>query len=485
MEEEEEVAGHHDDGSKQISMERVELPQVLEHLLDYDGTPEEEKEVPHHDNGKKQISMERVEFPQLHQHPLIPFTRFVLTQCKVCRLLHDDRYYFAYIYGGYCCNDLGCDVKSAKNLSSMKIVLKHTTLLTPNTHSSHLVEMKSLIKPTRSVFFAGGILIKNIANFTTVMFVMSAYADCMKNPPHVNESLNKMKTHEHQLHLVQRLDYSCNACGSQDAQQTKTYGTWSNGNVHQNKKRKLHLTRLVKNHSTFASIINAVSFSMKNVQTFHGRNVTYESGGVVTLDVSCASISDSLEHESHPHPLYCSSSYTNGKPCSRCGARYGLFRCDECDYILDGKCALLPEKVMKKRYDDHPLLSYGDMNVDEKYWCEACETKLDPKRGFYTCNDCEVVLHISYLFGDFSYIMPGSSVNIAHNSEDQHAYINKGSETSYNPETRYNAEVVSNTSICRPFCHVCNSRCKLPSVLNVSKGDVICSLSCCSNDFFA
>ena len=205
----------------------------------------------------------------------------------------------------------------------------------------------------------------------------------------------------------------------------------------------------------------------------------------MTLDVRCASISDSLEHESHPHPLYCSSSYTNGKPCSRCGARYGLFRCDECDYILDGKCALLPEKVMKKRYDDHPLLSYGDMNVDEKYWCEACETKLDPKRGFYTCNDCEVVLHISCLFGDFSYIMPGSSVNIAHNYEDQHAYINKGSETSYNPETRYNAEVVSNTSICRPFCNVCNSRCKLPSVLNVSKGDVICSLSCCSNDFFA
>lgn len=159
----------------------------------------------------------------------------------------------------------------------------------------------------------------------------------------------------------------------------------------------------------------------------------------MTLDVRCASISDSLEHESHPHPLYCSSSYTNGKPCSRRGARYGLFRCDECDYILDGKCALLPEKVMKKRYDDHTLLSYGDMNVDEKYWCEACETKLDPKRGFYTCNDCEVILHISCLFGDFSYIMPGSSVNIAHNYEDQHAYINKGSETSYNPETRYNA----------------------------------------------
>ena len=49
-----------------------------------------------------------------------------------------------------------------------------------------------------------------------------------------------------------------------------------------------------------------------------------------------------------------------------------FFGCDECDYILDGKCALLPEKVKKNRYDDHLLfLSYGDMNVDEKYWCEV------------------------------------------------------------------------------------------------------------------
>lgn len=139
MEEEEEVAGYHDDGSKQISMERVELPQVLEHLLDYDGTPEEEKEVPHHDKGKKQISMERVEFPQIHQHPLIPFTRFVLTQCKVCRLLHDDRYYFAYIYGGYCCNDLGYGINDVFHKDCANPLKEINHSYHPDHHSGVLV----------------------------------------------------------------------------------------------------------------------------------------------------------------------------------------------------------------------------------------------------------------------------------------------------------------------------------------------------------
>ena len=90
------------------------------------------------------------------------------------------------------------------------------------------------------------------------------------------------------------------------------------------------------------------------------------------------------------------------------GRRDGMslvFTRDECDdYVLDGKCAILPKKVMDNRYDDPLFLSYGDMIMDEKYWCEACETKVDPKEGFYTCNDCGVVLHISCLFGDFSYI---------------------------------------------------------------------------------
>ncbi|KAF8079728.1 hypothetical protein N665_1004s0012 [Sinapis alba] len=201
----------------------------------------------------------------------------------------------------------------------------------------------------------------------------------------------------------------------------------------------------------------------------------YQSGPYVTIDVRCALISDSVEHESHPHPLYYHST-SKKKRCSRCRKEISfVFGCDECeDYILDGKCALLPKNVMKKRYDDHPLfLSYGDMNVDETYWCESCETKVDAKEGFYTCNDCGVVLHISCVFGDFSYIMPASFIYVAFRVEDVHireCYM-----------TSSNEQVVSNNSICRPLCAVCNSRCKLPSVLKVSKGELVvyfCSLKC-------
>ncbi|KAJ4868838.1 Cysteine/Histidine-rich C1 domain family protein [Raphanus sativus] len=209
----------------------------------------------------------------------------------------------------------------------------------------------------------------------------------------------------------------------------------------------------------------------------HSSGFRYESGPFVTIDVGCASTSDLVEHESHPHPLYYCSSYEDSKPCSRCKrSNDRLFSCDECEYDLDGKCAILPEKVMKNRYDDHPLLlSYGDMDVDdEKYWCESCETKVDPKEGFYACNDCGVVLHISCVLGDFSYIMPGSFVSVDFTTPG-YVYISEGSMTSSDEE------VVSNTSICRPFCAACNSRCKLPSVLKVSKDGVVvcfCSLKC-------
>ncbi|WZZ69987.1 hypothetical protein YC2023_081357 [Brassica napus] len=42
---------------------------------------EEEEEVPgHHDDGSMQISMEGVEFPQLYEHPLITSIRFAFTR---------------------------------------------------------------------------------------------------------------------------------------------------------------------------------------------------------------------------------------------------------------------------------------------------------------------------------------------------------------------------------------------------------------------
>ncbi|KAL0740111.1 hypothetical protein Bca4012_081624 [Brassica carinata] len=181
----------------------------------------------------------------------------------------------------------------------------------------------------------------------------------------------------------------------------------------------------------------------------------YESlGGIHTLDVRCGSISEPFVHESHPHPLYYDEKRRSRK-----------LSCDECaDFSLEFKDAVLPKKVMRNRYDDHPLfLSYGESNVNGEYWCEACEAKLDPKEWFYTCNDCGITLHVPCVVGDFSYIKHGTKVT----------YSVKTHEACY----------VSNTSICRPFCAGCSSRCMLPTIIKISKfgGFVyVCSENCLS-----
>ncbi|KAL0885504.1 hypothetical protein Bca101_009487 [Brassica carinata] len=274
--------------------------------------------------------------------------------------------------------------------------------------------------------------------------------------------------------------------------------------------------RFLQNPSTAAS--NAILFSTKNVQTFLGGNVMYQSDSIAdsVLDVRCGSLSEPFLHQSHLHYLY----YDNGAPplhygerlyskhCTRCGED-GRLSCDECDFSLCFVCAMLPQKVTRHRYDDHPLfLSYGISSVDGKYWCEVCETEVNPTNWVYMCNDCGVVLHVSCVVGDYTYLMPitssvltsydevGIVIILGEESEEVDSVNSSGEEEAEemdsatssgeeeNSVTRLREggeEVVSNTSICRPLCCVCNSRCKLPFVLKSSRTGVElhnCSLEC-------
>lgn len=66
---------------------------------------------------------------------------------------------------------------------------------------------------------------------------------------------------------------------------------------------------------------------------------------------------------------------------------------------------------MVHRYNDHPLLlSCGENSMDGEHWCDACETKVNHKKWFYTCNDCRATLHISSVVGDLAYTIPGSKI---------------------------------------------------------------------------
>ncbi|KAL0896650.1 hypothetical protein Bca101_080611 [Brassica carinata] len=367
---------------------------------------------------------------------------------------------------------------------------------------------------------------------------------CMTNPPPV--CVVSSTTHEHQLHLVpRRMEFTCNACGTLGDRSPyfclqcnfmihrecidlprvininrhdhrisytprlghgeRTMWSWK-GRPKKNHDHDLHINKdgqiLHENMVCEACVfqIGSESFYSCRICNFilhekcanlprkkrhvcHNQPFTlntvsrskecdlchknfsgfrYESlGGIHTLDVRCGSISEPFVHESHPHPLYYVSVDSWGlKMRSKLG-------CDEdkCDHFsLKFKDAVLPKKVVRNRYDDHPLfLSYGESNVNGEYWCEACEAKLDPKEWFYTCNDCGITLHVPCVVGDFSYIKHGTKVT----------YSVKTHEACY----------VSNTSICRPFCAGCSSRCMLPTIIKVSKfgGFVyVCSENCLS-----
>jgi len=166
-----------------------------------------------------------------------------------------------------------------------------------------------------------------------------------------------------------------------------------------------------------------------------------------SLDLRCASITEPFVHKSHPHPLF----YTSPRGiCIVCKKEaQHVLRCveDDCEYIMDYKCALLPYEV-KHSVDQHFLsLRYGEEDADGKYWCDICEKETDPKTWFYTSKDCELTLHTNCVLGDFRGLKPRRKETI--NVHDVSVYF----------------VVVRNNSMSRPLCKQCKSRCIFPVIL--------------------
>ncbi|KAG7589475.1 DC1 [Arabidopsis suecica] len=184
-----------------------------------------------------------------------------------------------------------------------------------------------------------------------------------------------------------------------------------------------------------------------------------------TLDVRCASVTEPFVHKSHPHPLF----YTSPRGvCSVCKKEeHHVLRCveDDCGYVMDYRCALLPYEV--KHSVDHHFLSlcYGEENASGKYWCDICEKETDPKTWFYTSKDCELTLHTDCVLGDFRGLKPGIA-------EDEYVH-----------HVRRDFKVLRNNSMSRPLCKQCKSRCIFPFFLETWNKNSIhngyyCSESC-------
>ncbi|KAG7656178.1 DC1 [Arabidopsis suecica] len=183
------------------------------------------------------------------------------------------------------------------------------------------------------------------------------------------------------------------------------------------------------------------------------------------LNVQCTAISEPLLSINHIHPLFLTSKPGEYRKCNLCGGKSArhtstneTFNCiEECHFSLCFGCATLPQTVRYK-HDKHMLtLSYGDEKSIMTYWCEACEGKIDPKVGFYMCDEyCCITLHITCMLGEDLYIKPGSSF-IYHRTE-VHALSN-------------------NHHMSRPICSSCEKRCSQKIVFK-NFGFIVCSLSC-------
>ncbi|KAG7563749.1 Retrotransposon gag domain [Arabidopsis suecica] len=145
---------------------------------------------------------------------------------------------------------------------------------------------------------------------------------------------------------------------------------------------------------------------------------------------------------------------TTKEPCVICGeVSYLLLNCVKCFFALCFRCATLPYKV-KHEGDEHLLtLSYENVAI-YPHWCEVCEEKMDPKKGYYTCSECGTTIHIQCILGNDPYMKPGQIT------------------------TFYGLRIYSipNNRLIRPICNHCQRRCQYKLVFT-SGGDIFCSYS--------
>ena len=111
------------------------------------------------------------------------------------------------------------------------------------------------------------------------------------------------------------------------------------------------------------------------------------------LDVQCSLTSNTLAHACHEHPLYLSIT-NNTQKCSIWGSeQYRVFRCTICEFVLDFKCATLPQTAWYYQHEHPFTLFYTPEDDSGEYYCDICEEERDPKQWFYYCEDCSYPAH--------------------------------------------------------------------------------------------
>ncbi|XP_065619922.1 uncharacterized protein LOC136063444 isoform X1 [Quercus suber] len=116
-------------------------------------------------------------------------------------------------------------------------------------------------------------------------------------------------------------------------------------------------------------------------------------------NVQCILLSDTLTLACHEHRLYFSRTNSLQK-CSSCNfENYFVFRCSTCEFVLDLKCATLPQATWYNQHE-HPFnLCYTPEDDSSEYYCDICEEERDPKQWFYYCAECSFPAHRDCILG--------------------------------------------------------------------------------------
>jgi len=158
--------------------------------------------------------MEKVELP-VHEHPLFIFDRICMDTCKGCGV-------FGYFYGGYICNELGCDTLFHKECVESVPEIKHPS------HPQHPLKLN--LKCGRfccSLCIISGLQVGyhcSICNF-------NVHLVCARRPPSSTSSsslssplptsVDNSKVHQHPLLLSKNVETfllkegrNCNMCNT-------------------------------------------------------------------------------------------------------------------------------------------------------------------------------------------------------------------------------------------------------------------------------
>ncbi|KAL4637155.1 hypothetical protein ACB092_03G060000 [Castanea dentata] len=122
------------------------------------------------------------------------------------------------------------------------------------------------------------------------------------------------------------------------------------------------------------------------------------------LNVQCSLISTTLSHACHEHHLFLSiTNYT--QKCSICGSEEDrVFRCTTCEFVLDFKCATLPQTAWYYQHEHPFTLCYIPEDDSGEYYCDICEEERDPKQWFYYCEECIYPAHSKCILGAYPHL---------------------------------------------------------------------------------